>query len=184
MLCYKVDRYDWVSLNVAEDCPALCRLRNVGEGDSDCDREEEENVESYPERGITVVKSPHYNCSQYLPGEICIYNVSMSCDTDHVVVSDRLSELDVAKKDFVQIVDYTKQEVYQSVTGSEWPKSQVHITSTDFAIVFWSNKDRKLGKGFKLHLECAGKAVQPVTETAESGSESGSGCGSATVEQP
>ena len=184
MLCYKVDRYDVVSLDEAPACPALCRLRNVGEGDGECDREEEENVESYLESGITVVKSPNYNCSQYLPGEICIYNISMSCDTNHVVVSNRLSELDLAKKDFVQIVDYTEQEVYQSVTGSEWPKSQVHITSTNFAIVFWSNKDRKLGKGFKLHLECAGGAVQPTTETAESESAESESAesGSATIE--
>ena len=71
------------------------------------------------------------------------------------MVSNELSELDIAKKDFIQVVDYTEQKVYEPVTGSEWLKSQAHITSTNFAIVFWSNKDKKRGKGFKLHLECA-----------------------------
>ena len=182
MLCYKVDRYDYASLLKAPDCPALCKLRDTVEEEGDCDKDEEENVQSNSESTITLVKSPNYDCSRYHRGEICVFNISMSCSTEHVVVSDQLSDLDIAKKDFVQVVDYTEQKVYEPVTGSEWPLSQAHITSTNFAIVFWSDKDWKRGKGFKLHLECASEGVQGVQETLKT-SGSGSGSGSAKMEQ-
>ena len=163
-----MDHYDYISLFEAPDCPALCKLRDPVEEEGDCDDEEEENVKSYQGGEIMVLKSPNYDCSLYHRGEICIYNISMPCTTDHVVVSDQLSELDIGNKDFVQVVDYMHQKVYEPVTGTEWPKSLAHITSSDFAIVFWSDKKWKRGRGFKLHLECASKGDQQTASASGS----------------
>ena len=159
MLCYKVKRYSYKSLGV-DTCPATCKLKDAEKEEHDCEEYGEDSIVVAKEGTLIVLQSPNYVCngSQYHRNEICVYNVSMSCNTDHVVVSRQPyhTHLAIHKNDFVQVVDYTYGQVYEKVSGWEWPKSQAAIYSTDFVLVFWSDLRWKppVYRGFKLHMEC------------------------------
>ena len=100
---------------------------------------------------VLVAKSPRYGCSDYLQNEICVYNISMSCqDSSHLTISETASNMDVAHGDFLHIiVDDTHQ---YHLSGDLL--TQYELYSSRFLMVLWSGKDRYRGAGFRLQFEC------------------------------
>ena len=178
MLCYTVERYDRQSLGV-DSCPATCKLRDVVMKKSDCDEYGENTVLVAKEKSLAVLRSPNHACSnstKYHRSEICVYNISLSCSTDYVVISRQPehTHLAIDEGDFVQVVDYTHERVYGKVNGEEWPRSQAAIYSSNFVLVFWSEPHWKPAgsRGFRVHMECASSSNNStnVPQSEESGS--------------
>ena len=151
--CFYVKRYS-IERNVAKPtCPALCKLDDPIE--KDCEIGNLLQSGFLNSRGISVVKSPRYGCSNYFKSEICIYNISMPCKDSHIKISDEGSEIDIAEGDSVEIIDYKKHNVYQSITGSDKSLLQnIPIHTSDFLVLFLSERDSTQGAGFKLQFEC------------------------------
>ena len=100
-----------------------------------------------------IAESPDYLCSpKYTHNMMCIYNISMSCNTNQVQVT--FSDVDITDNDFVQVIDHTNGQIYPPVSGSTWPVTQRSIPSSRFMLVFWSDKDSTQSRGFKLVLNC------------------------------
>lgn len=144
-----MERYDIASIVSSTSCPSLCKLRDPP---SMC----KEDMMEFPlaETGSRVfTTSPMYNCKRNYPRSyICIYNISMSCGNNHVRVQPL--DIDLADNDFVQVIDHTRGHHYPPVSGSTWPATLMNIPSSQFAMVFWSDKDRTQGRGFRLKLAC------------------------------
>ena len=102
----------------------------------------------------------------------------MPCKDSHVKISDEGSEIDIAEGDSVEIIDYKKHNVYQSITGSDKSLLQnIPIYTSDFLVLFLSERD-STGAGFKLQFEC------PVIINKENDNDDdndGSGSGTATM---
>ena len=78
----------------------------------------------------------------------------MPCKDSHVKISEEGSEIDIAEGDSVEIIDYKKHNVYQSITGSDKSLLQnIPIHTSDFLVLFLSERD-STGNGFKLQFEC------------------------------
>ena len=77
----------------------------------------------------------------------------MSCSTSHVQVTFS-TNVNITDNDFVQVIDPTRGQAHQPVSGSSWPDTQLSIPSSQFLLVFWSDKDRTQSKGFKLVMNC------------------------------
>ena len=101
---------------------------------------------------FVIADSPNYGCDNYTKNFICIYNVSMSCGSNHVQVQTDLSDIDLAENDFVQVI--ARGQVYPPVFHKTWPATLRSIPSTQFILVFWSDKDNTQSRGFRLFLNC------------------------------
>ena len=103
----------------------------------------------------------------------------MPCKDSHIKISDEGSEIDIAEGDSVEIIDYKKHNVYQSITGSDKSLLQnIPIHTSDFLVLFLSERDSTQGAGFKLQFEC------PVIKNKDKDNDDendGSGSGSGTV---
>ena len=146
--------YDLQSTTVAQ-CPAVCKLK-----DSDEERDEEcteDNLMLETDGSFAKIVSPRYDCGlEYRKKEICLYNVSMSCETNDVVVSARLSNINLSDGDFLDIIDYSQKHAYGKIAGSQALSRDLRILSSQFVILFSSNsKEKERGSGFTLHMECA-----------------------------
>ena len=89
------------------------------------------------------------------------------------------SELDLSENDFVQVIDSTRSQVHQPVTGSTWPATLQAIFSTQLKIVFWSDRDDRQGRGFKLQLSCPPNDMSPTSTPENTPQGSGDDIGSA-----
>ena len=79
----------------------------------------------------------------------------MPCKDSHIKISDEGSDIDIAEGDSVEIIDYKKHNVYQSITGSDKSLLQnIPIHTSDFLVLFLSERDSTQGAGFKLQFEC------------------------------
>ena len=164
--------YDLRSLTVP-DCPAVCKLKDSDEEkDQDCG---EDDLLVSTESAVSIV-SPRYGCGlQYRKKEICIYNISLPCGTDDVVISAGLSNLNLAENDFLDIIDYSQMHPYERITESL--SRDLRVSSSQFVVLFSSsNNEKASGNGFNLHMECAVKpTVQEQEETEQGSAASGSG---------
>ena len=148
--------YDLESITVAQ-CPAVCKLK-----DSDEEKDEEcaeNNLMVETDGSFAKIVSPRYDCGlQYRRKEICLYNVSLSCETNDVAVSARLSEINLSEGDFLDIIDYSHNHVYEKISGSQALSRDLRILNRQFVVLFSSSKKEKAsGSGFNLHMECARK---------------------------
>ena len=164
-----MDTYD--TLLSAPSCPAFCRLRQSRKKHF-CPRSQDNDLLVSLRGGrVVLLKSPKYDCSSKYPKSVmCVYSVSMPCNSNSVVVSH--SKLNLSESDFVQVVDNTRSQGYQPVTGSTWPATQHAIPSSQLKVVFWSDHDNRQGKGFKLQLSCPpyDMSVTSAPETTQQGS--------------
>ena len=104
----------------------------------------------------------------------------MPCKDSHVKISDEGSEIDIAEGDSVEIIDYKKHNVYQSITGSDKSLLQnIPIHTSDFLVLFLSERDSTQGDGFKLQFECP-VIINEDNENNDDNVGSGSGSGSGT----
>ena len=125
----------------------MCRLTHLKEVD-DCPVS---NLVVHENGEVLVAKSPRYGCSDYLKNEICIYNISMSCqDSSHLIISETASHMDVAHGDFLHIIVGDTHQY--RLSGDLLTQHELH--STNFLMVFWSRNDRYEGAGFKLQFQC------------------------------
>ena len=146
--CYRVQRYTYET--TSDECPALCRLKEAKPNGCSIDGLIDDTF--LDSDNVLVVKSPRYDCSNYLMNDICVYNISMPCD-NHIVISDTGSEMDIASDgDFLQIIDYQTNQKYNIMSGNTL--HQTEITNSNFLMLFWSEKDSLQGEGFKLQFEC------------------------------
>ena len=82
-----------------------------------------------------------------------MYNISMPCNDNHVVISDTASTMNIASDgDFLQVIDYQNNQKYEVMSGNTL--LQTEITNSNFLLLFWSEKDSLQGNGFKLQFEC------------------------------
>ena len=104
--------------------------------------------------------------------ELCIYNISMPCKDSYISISEKSSDLDIAEGDSLEIIDYKNHFVYQSITGSDKESLNQLIKTSDFLLLFLSEKDSTQSAGFKLQFECP---VPIDHEDENSGEEEASG---------
>ena len=95
----------------------------------------------------------------------------MPCKDSHILISQQASEVDIAEGDSLEIIDYKNHVVYQSITGNNKQSLNQHIKSSDFLLLFLSEKDSTQSAGFKLQFEC------PVTTDDSDEGSGGSGSG-------
>ena len=88
----------------------------------------------------------------YPKNYLCVYNISMSCGSGHVQVHTALSDIHLAENDFVQVI--ARGQVYPPVFHTTWPATLRSIPSSQFILVFWSDKDNTQDRGFRLFLSC------------------------------
>ena len=140
--------YDTLVSEPSNSCPAFCQLKQGNK--HSCKGKSSHDKLLKNANGVVLLKSPKYDCSSTYPKSImCVYSVSMPCRSRHVVVSH--SELDLSEKDYVQVI-HGRSDTYAPVTGPTWT---LHfIPSTQFKVVFWSDRDEHQGKGFKLQFSC------------------------------
>lgn len=147
--CYRVQRYTYST--TSEDCPALCRLKDVN--NNGCPVDDLVDDTFLESENVLVVESPRYSCSEYLMNEVCVYNISMPCSNNRVVISDTASEMNIAGDgDFVQVIDYENNRIYDAMSGNALLRTE--ITNSNFLLLFWSEKDSLQANGFKLQFEC------------------------------
>ena len=136
------------------NCPAVCKLRDSDEKkDELCDHNDHMTVSE----SVAKLSSPRFECGLgYRKKEICIYNVSLSCETDDVVISRDLSQLHLADGDFLDVIDYSHKQRFQMISGSEFPTERdMRIGTSDFVVLFYSSsKEKSDENGFSLHIEC------------------------------
>ena len=155
--------YDMKSATVPE-CPAVCKLKDSDEeSDEECDQDD---LLLHVENAVNIV-SPRYRCRmQYRKKEICLYNVSLSCGTDDVVISAGLSNLNLADNDYLDIIDS-----HGRITNAQSLPRDLRVGSNQFVVLFASsNKDKESGNGFSLHMECAVKPTVSEEDHDEQGS--------------
>ena len=148
-------RYAWDPASLAvPECPAVCKLYNPDKKNEECAVGDDLLNNAFTERrGISVVKSPRYGCSNYSRNEICVYNVQMPCKGKNVFLSRESSEIDLAEGDSIEIIVRENQTIHESITGNDI-KESVNVKSSDFFVLFLSEKDATQGAGFKLQFEC------------------------------
>lgn len=145
-------------------CPAVCKLKDSDEAkDEACD---EDNLLVVGDGGVATILSPRYGCGlEYRKKEICVYNVSLSCASNHVTISKDLSKLDLAAGDFLDIIDYSQKDTYGKITGSELGERDLWIHSSDFVVLFSSsNNEKTSGNGFSIHMECSEGTIEDPQE--------------------
>ena len=161
--------YDLESARVPE-CPAVCKLKDSDEEkDKECG--EDELLIDTP-TSVRIV-SPRYHCSgqEYRKKEICMYNISLACGADDVVISSTLSNLTLAENDFLDIIDYSGGHEYERITESL--SRDLRVLSSQFVVLFSSSSSNKArGSGFSLHVECSVKPTVYEQEENEDGSAS------------
>ena len=134
-------------------CPAVCKLYNPKKIDGCAVEDDLLNTVFTGRHGISVVKSPRYGCSNYSSSEICIYNVQMPCKGSHISISQQTSEIDLAEGDSIEIIDRESHTIYQPITGDdETSITNRHIPTSNFMLLFLSEKDFTQGAGFKLQF--------------------------------
>ena len=131
-------------------CPAVCKLYNPKKKNGCEVGDDLLNTAFTEKRGISVVKSPRYGCSNYSSSEICIYNVQMPCKGNGIFLSKESSEMDLAEGDSIEI--FHGDTHYHPMTGSGI--EGLNIQSSDFLLLFLSEKDGTQNAGFKLQFEC------------------------------
>ena len=152
VICFGVDRF---SPELSQPgCPAFCKKRpNM------VIRNNPLTMRTTSDKTITSVESLNYEQNEkYQKNMLCIYNISMSCSSDQVNVHH--SHVDIKDNDFVQVINTRTRQSHPKVTGSSWPIEQGTITSSQFLMVFWSDKDTSQGKGFKLQIECSMQSAE------------------------
>ena len=150
----------------------MCKLYNPKKGDDNCQIGNELQTGFIDSRGISIAKSPRYGCSDYLRNEICVYNISMPCKDSHISISKYSSVIDIAGGDSLEIIDYKNHVHYQPITGDDINSiASRHIKTSDFLLLFLSEKDSTQSSGFKLQFECPNVInKEEVEEEDESGS--------------
>ena len=78
----------------------------------------------------------------------------MPCKDSHISISQKSSDIDIAEGDSLEIIDYKNHFVYQSITGSDRESLNQLIKTSDFLLLFLSEKDSTQSAGFKLQFEC------------------------------
>jgi hypothetical protein len=95
----------------------------------------------------------------------------MPCQDDYVTISPEASQLDIAEGDSLEIIDYSKHVVYPSITGSSKESLNQPIFTSNFLLLFLSEKDSTQGAGFRLQFECPTNTTEEVeNESSSSGS--------------
>ena len=149
-------------------CPAVCKLYNPKKKDGCAVEDDLLNTAFAASHGISVVKSPRYGCSNYSSSEICIYNVQMPCKGSHISISQESSEIDLAEGDSIEIIDRESHTIYQPITGNDEASiTNRHIQTSNFMLLFLSEKDFTQGAGFKLQFECPKSTEENTTEEEE-----------------
>ena len=157
-------------------CPAACKLYNPKVGDNNCEIGNILHTGFIDSRGISIAKSPRYGCSDYLRNEVCVYNISMPCKDSHISISKYSSAIDIAEGDSLEIIDYKTHTHYQPITGTDINSiTNRHIKTSDFLLLFLSEKDSTQSTGFKLQFECPSIRNEGNEEEEEVEEESGSG---------
>ncbi|XP_019850007.1 PREDICTED: uncharacterized protein LOC109580891 [Amphimedon queenslandica] len=151
--CFAVMRYASDASVAVPKCPAVCKLYNPKEKNGCAVGNDLLNNAFTERRGISVLKSPRYGCSNYSRNEICVYHVQMPCKGKRVFLSRESSEIDLAEGDSVEIIVRENQTIYESITGNGIEQS-LNIKSSNFFVLFLSEKDATQGAGFKLQFEC------------------------------
>ena len=86
------------------------------------------------------------------------------------------SVLNIAEGDSLEIIDYKTHTHYQPITGNDINSiANRHIKTSDFLLLFWSEKDSTQSMGFKLQFECPSIRNEGNEENEEEEQESGSG---------
>ena len=156
--------YSKETLEAESKCPAICKLRDSDEeDDTTCDYLEDDlAVPDRRENAHAInIRSPRYPCNlPYRSEEVCLYNISLACDTEHVIVSSTaspLSSLSLAKGDFLEIIDYSQN---QNPNGRITLQRDFHVHTSQFVVLFSSSKSDKASEnGFSIHMECAVKST-------------------------
>ena len=151
--CFAVQRYATDASLAVPECPAVCKLYNPKKKNGCAIDDDLLNNAFTEKRGISMVKSPRYGCSNYSSSEICVYNVQMPCKGSPIFLSRESSEIDLAEGDSIEIIDQENHTIYKPITGNGI-KQSVNIKSSDFFVLFLSEKDSTQGAGFKLQFEC------------------------------
>uniref|UniRef100_A0A1X7VT84 CUB domain-containing protein n=1 Tax=Amphimedon queenslandica TaxID=400682 RepID=A0A1X7VT84_AMPQE len=100
----------------------------------------------------------------------------MPCKDSHISISKYSSVLDIAKGDSLEIIDYKTHSHYQPITGNEINSiTNRHIKTSDFLLLFLSEKDSTQSTGFKLQFECPSIRDEGSKKNQEEEEESGSG---------
>ena len=155
-------------------CPAVCKLYNPKKIDGCAVEDDLLNTVFTGRHGISVVKSPRYGCSNYSSSEICIYNVQMPCKGSHISISHQSSEIDLAEGDSIEIIDRESHTIYQPITGDdETSITNRHVPTSNFMLLFLSEKDFTQGAGFRLQFECPISTEENTTEEEEEEDETG-----------
>ena len=78
---------------------------------------------------FVIAESPDYNCAPtYKKNVICI---DLQCQ--HVLqYQSCTSNVNITDNDFVQVIDPTRGQAHQPVSGSSWPDTQLSIPSSQF----------------------------------------------------
>ena len=152
--------YSEEALSIPE-CPAACKLKLMDEAkDKECDQDDL-LISSH---SVVTISSPRFYCDkQYRQQEICLYNISLPCETNDVVVSTEHNQsyLNLSDGDFIDIIDYSQKGKYAEISGSQWPRSNSRIYSKDFVVLFYSSGSSKTDENrFRVHMECS----QPAKE--------------------
>ena len=169
--CFAVQKFAIDESLAQPNCPALCKLYNPKQTD-DCPINDLLYTGFLESHGIATAESPRYGCSNYTMSELCIYNISMPCKDSYISISEKSSDLDIAEGDSLEIIDYKNHFVYQSITGSDKESLNQLIKTSDFLLLFLSEKDSTQSAGFKLQFECP---VPIDHEDENSGEEEASG---------
>lgn len=161
-----MDTYNTV--DSSSSCPAFCRLRNLGKAKNHLCSDSRDNDLLVDEvDGVTLIKSPKYDCNQTYPKNfMCVYNVNMPTCDNGLVVSH--SDLDLSANDFVQVSEVVNGganlNTYSPATGTDWQQNR--FLSSNLKVVFWSSHSEDKGKGFRLQFSCL--ETNPTSSTSES----------------
>ena len=115
-------------------------------------------------QNVVRITSPRFECDkQYRQQEICLYNISLSCPTNDVIVSTDQSYLNLGDGDFIDIIDYSQKSKYGQISGSQWPEANRRIYSKDFVVLFYSSSSTKSDENrFSIHMECGQAAKEEL----------------------
>ena len=162
MQCFHIRMYSKKTLPEGSKCPAVCKLRDSdAEDDLSCAFHEKYlMVPDGRENAHSVsMRSPRQPCGlPYRQEEVCLYNVSLACATDHVIISRDTSDpssLSLAEKDFLEVIDFTHKRHYDQIKGRDSLQENLHVYASQFVLLFWSivTKQAKMGSKFTWSAE-------------------------------
>ena len=97
----------------------------------------------------------------------------MPCKGSHISISSEASEIDLAEGDSIEIIDHNAHTIYQPITGNEIDSlTNRYIKTSNFLVLFLSEKDFTQSAGFKLQFECP-KSTNEEDTTPEEEEEDG-----------